>query len=163
MGSRLRQSILLKYQKAVDSAREALASDITVYYKTGNKIVGSGSWDPINQEAVDVNLADGNYYWDEITTKTIKASTSRLGLTDKFMPIQLAGGQINRNDVIISCKLSDVLLDPLVVSGETIFHKATKIDINGDFCIPRTSVLKYGLGGNLYSCALVATFDTIAN
>lgn len=160
MSSRLRQSVIDKYRKAVDNARSALASEITVYYKTGNKIVGNGSWDPVNQEAVDPNLDDGNYYWDEVLSKTIMASTSRIGLSDKYMPIQLVGGQINRNDVVISCKLEDVLIDPSTTSGETIFHKATKIEINGDIAYPRTTPLKYGLGGDLYSCALVASFDS---
>ena len=117
--SQLRSSIIRKYQKAVDGARLALADDITIYYRTGNKLtVSADEWDPVNQELLNVEQAtDGNYYMDEIVTKTIKATTSRLGLSDKYIPLNLMGGQINRNDVIISCKLEDVLN-----SMEYIYH-----------------------------------------
>jgi hypothetical protein len=157
----LRDSIVRKYKKAVDNARLALANDIVIYYKTGNKItVTSAEWDPINNEMIDINSVSDNPLRDEILTKTVKATTSRLGISDKYQPIQTAGGKIDRNEVIISCKLSDVLLDPTQVSGETLFHRAVKIDVNGDFCIPKTTPLKYGIAGDLYGCAVTATFDT---
>lgn len=158
----IRAGIVKKYKKAIDNARAALANDIVVYYKTGNRInCGTCLWDPVNKESLDPNCPEcnGNFYQDEVYAKTIKASTSWVGLSDKYIPLQLVGGQINRGDVYISCKLSDVLYDITNISGETIFHRATKIDINGEIVYPKTTPIKYGLAGDLYSCALVASKD----
>lgn len=155
--SRLRNSIIRKYRKAVDRARDALGSEITIYYKTGNRVSSSEPWDPVNLETVNPNVADNNNYLDEIDTKVIYATTSWTGLSDRYIPMNIPGGEIDRNDVIISCKLSDVLLDPSTTSGDTYFHNAVRIEIGGRFVKPKTTPLKYGLAGDLYSCALVAS------
>lgn len=162
MSPRLRDSIIIKYRRAVTKAREALGDDITIYYKTGNKIsCPQDTWDPVNKEILNTNssYADGNYYLDEIKNVTIKANTSWFGVSDYFRPVRLPAGQMDVNDVYITCSLEDVLINPSDKSGDTYFHKATKIVINGTVVVPKTTPLKYGLAGEFFSCALIATLD----
>jgi hypothetical protein len=159
---RLRSSIILKYRRGIDKARDALGDDIIIYYKTGNKISSPQDiWDPVNKEILNTNstYANGNYYLDEIKTKTIKANTSWFGVSDYFRPVRLPAGILDVNDVYITCKLSDVLIDPSDDTSDTYFHRATKIIINGTAVIPKTTPLKYGLAGEFFSCALIATLD----
>jgi hypothetical protein len=161
---RLRNNIIKRYRNAIDDARKALGSDATVYYKTGNKIAYTGLWDDINKEVVDIEEApDGNFYLDEIKSKIIKVTTSRVGVSLRYIPYDLVGGNLDINDVFISAKLEDVLIDASDKTSKTIFHQATKIIINEganeEVLIPKTSPLKYGLAGDLYSCGLIARID----
>jgi len=159
---RLRNSVIKRYRKAIDGARNALGFEIEVYYKTGIKIeCGSCTFDPVNKESTNLDCEEcaGNYYFDEIKTRTLIATTSRVGVAPAWAIAHLPGGSIDVNDVYISCKLSDALIDPADESGNTIFHQATKIIVNGDTVIPKTSPLKYGLAGDLYNCALLGTID----
>lgn len=140
-----------------------MADDITVYYKTGNKLtILASEYDPVNKEILNLDDPDfdGNYYADEITSKTVRASTSRIGLKNQYYINYLPAGLLQVNDVLINTKLVDVLIDPSNESGDTIFHRATKIVINGENFVPLISTFKYGLAGLLYSCALGARKDT---
>lgn len=164
--SRLRSSVVKKYKKAVDKSREALAYEITVYYRTGNKIVNNDAyWDPINKEVLDPNSPNvsGNIYLDEIATKTLLANTSWTGMSDKYKEYNIPAGTIDNTDLLLTCKLSDALIDPALVSGDTIFHRATKIDVNGKIVVPKTTPFPYGLAGELYSCAVICTLDNTRN
>jgi hypothetical protein len=158
--ARLKKSIRSKYKKAVDKSREALADPITIYYRTGNKLATTAGYDPVNKEPLNPdapgNPTEGTRFNDEIATKIIQATTSWIGLSDKYIPLELAGGQLDVGDVFITCKLADVLLDPADTSSRTIFHDSVKIDVGGEIVKARTTPVKYGLAGEKYSCALVA-------
>jgi hypothetical protein len=161
--TRLRDSVIKKYQKAVDKSREALSSEITIYYRTGNKITCQQClWDPVLKETLDPNCTycNGNYYLDEIKNVTIYANTSWVGLSDYFKPIITPAGELGINDVYITCKLSDVLIDPTNQAGSTYFDASTKIVINNIVTVKKTTPIKYGLAGTFYSCALIATIDS---
>lgn len=159
--SRLRSTIQSKYKKAVDRYREALASDITIYWRTGEKISSSATYDPINKEVLDMNSpgVDGNYFLDEIKTTIIKANYSFIGVGDRFSPLVLPAGNIDITDVEITCKLSDVLIDKTNPAGDTYFHRATKVIINDLVFIIKTTPFAYGLSGDLYNCYVKATLD----
>lgn len=162
MPGRLGASIVRKYMKAVDKSRDALASEIIVYYKTGNKVINNNTtWDPINKEVFDpdgINVS-GNYYLDEILTRKLNANTSWTGMADRYREFNLPAGSIDNTDCLLTCKLSDALLDPAIPSGETVFHRATKIDIKGKIVYPKSTPFGYGLAGVNYSCGVICTLD----
>lgn len=161
--SNLRNKVIAKYQKAVDKARDALGSDITIYYSL-EKDDDTLDWDPIYNEPLNPDEAPlSNPRNENLQTKLVKkVSTSWVGVSNAFIPLELTAGTLDRNDVYISCKLEDVLLDPSDTSSKTYFDYAVYIDINGIKVKPKTTPLKYGLAGDLYSCALIATKDTNA-
>ena len=161
--SKLRDKVIAKYRKAVDKARDALGSTITIYYSL-EKDDSTVTWDPIYDEPLNPDDAPtSNPRLETLQSKTVEqVSTSWVGVSNSFIPVSLTAGQLDRNDVYISCKLTDVLLDPSDTSSKTYFDYAIYIDINGTKVKPKTTPLKYGLAGDLYSCALIATKDTNA-
>lgn len=158
---RARTRAIKVFKSAVDKAHDILATNITIYYKTGATVeCPDCTWDPILKEALDPNCATcgGNHYLDEITTKIIKATVAWGGLGDQYRQINLPGGPLDVNDAWISCKLSDVLVDPSSTAGNTILHPgiAVKIDIGGDYVVPLTTPIKSGIAGSFYTAAVRA-------
>lgn len=147
------------FKKAVDKAHDILATEITVYYKTGSRIICPDCvYDPVLKESRNPNCptCNGNFYQDEILSKVINATVAWAGLSNRYIPQEIHAGRLDINDVYISCKLSDVLLDQSSTGGRTIFHLATKINVGGDWVKPLTTPVKSGIGGDFYTCALVA-------
>jgi len=147
------------FKRAVDKAHSILNTRITVYYSFGTRVACEDCvWDPIGRQSLNPNCpsCNGNFYQLEILSKVIPATVAWVGLGNKYIPMSFPAGQLDINDVYISCKLKDVLVDPSSTAGKTIFHYATKIDIGGDIVKPLTTPVKSGLAGEFYTCALVA-------
>ena len=152
------------YKTAVDGMHEALGQEVVVHYKTGvTKNPNALPFDPVNNEPWDPNAAgrDGaaNVYMDEISTKKVDAIVTWIGNGERFRPVELAGGEIDRTDVQLGFKLSEVLLDPNNRSGATMLDSLEKVVIDGMTVLPKTTPFKHALVGNVYRCFMICSLD----
>ena len=153
------------YKKATDRLHEALATPITIYYKTGEtENDNRGAWDNVNNEPWNPNAGamegSDNVFMDEIKTKVVEAIVTPVGTNDKFMPLKLPAGEIDRTEVQLGFKIADVLIDPKNTSGPTILHRLEKVVIHGETYIGKTSPFKHSPTGQPYRCFIICSLDS---
>jgi hypothetical protein len=126
-------------QRTTDNVRESLGREVQVYVGSGILAPGE-TWDPVNQEYVDP-MADLVY---DDTIYTIDKATVRWvdkGGVYEFLP----GGRVRPGDVLVKCKLEDVLMSGTDVNNDTVFHHARKVIVDGVVCKVAIPPIKGGL------------------
>jgi len=133
-----RDRLVLKYRRAIDWARTYLAAPVVViYYYTGTETdCPDCVYDPINKESIDPSCptCSGRGRIQTERALTVNANVSWRGITDQYNYMRLPGGNIEAGDVIVSCKLNDVLLDTGKPGGQTYFDIAHYILVNDRKC-----------------------------
>lgn len=159
-----REYVVARYRSAVDFSREYLASEVvTIYYYTGvEEDCPDCEYDYVNKESLNIDCPTclGLGRIRQELAKTLSANVSWRGITESYNRMQLSGGFIEAGDVIISCLLSDALIDPNNTAGETYFDKANYVLVNNRRCKVKTTPMRYGLAGDLYSLAVVLILDS---
>jgi len=155
-----RDYIVKKYRKAIDFAREYLASDIVIYYKTGEIDCPLCNYDPISKEGDNPYcICSGLGKIETIASKTVSANISRRGISSEYQQIIHKLGILDRGDYVVSCKIDDVLVAPNDPTGPTYFDIAKYIMVNNMKCYLDTTPMRYGLAGDVYSCAAVLRLE----
>ena len=130
--------------------------DVYYYLDTGTDCP-SCVYDPINKESVNPDCPEcggiGKII-DELK-KTIDATVGWRGISDEYERVRIPGGTLNQGDAVISCKLTDALINSADLTSATYFDIANYIMVNSRKCVLMTTPHRYGLAGDLYRCAAV--------
>lgn len=158
-----RDRLVQKYRKAMDWARTYLAADVVIinYYTGESSDCPDCTYDPMNNESTNINcpLCNGTGKIRTEINKTIYANVSWRGITEKYAWTNLPGGKVESGDVVISCKLVDVLTNTSNTASQTYFDICNYVMVNNRKCKVETTPLRYGLAGDLYNCAVVLVLD----
>ena len=137
------------FQTTLRDLRKDLGRTITIWYKTGDPTVPTGTLDPVNLEPVDPT----NPLVPTKTVKTIKYVIIHYGPEDNPF-VYTPGGRLEQGEVRLSMKLRDVLVDQSDVNGDTYFESAIKVIIDGNDFEVKGKPIKTGLR-DLYSCVVI--------
>lgn len=134
------------YKSNVDELRTALGRTIYIYHREKNTGI---TWDEAGNEPVDP--ADIPDAWVETEYKVEKALI-RYARPDSWMVT--AAGKYDPGDVVLTCKLEDVLVDKSNLNGKTLFSGATRVSVDGEDYEVHSPAVKGGLR-DLYNCRVV--------
>jgi hypothetical protein len=169
--SRIRRSIIQKARRAIEKTFDALAipstasqeEGVIIEYDNGDRTPcpDCGGIDPINGRPLDPNCTtcNGLGYPYSRSTVQIAAIVSHIDPTSSTRWGETAAGRFEVGDVYLSCKLTDVLIDPSNKTGPTYFDKATKVTIQNVPYKVKHNPIKRGIAGDLFTVSVYLTRD----
>jgi len=169
--SRLRRSLIRKARKAISKAHDGLAipasitpeEGIVIEYDTGDRTKCNVCvFDPINDTSSDPDCqtCGGTGYLNNRGTIQIGAIMSKISPGASSEWGMSTAGRYDIGDVVLSCKLADVLVDSTNLQGDTFFDRAFKVTVQGEIYEVKYNPMKLGLAGDMYTCVVVLTKDS---
>lgn len=157
------------YQTTITAVRDALGRTATIYLKPTTVDCVWCIWDPVYKKSSG-KPASGytwsthpNYKNDKVcpncdgkgvtqteNTETVKGTKKDLSYNDRA---DLPMGNFKPGTLRFSCDLNDVLVDSDDVDGDTHFHRAIKVVLDGE-SYEVVNVSKSGLR-DLYTCRVI--------
>jgi len=130
----LSKRVRKRYIKAIEKAYNLLETPIEIHVRSTQTGV---TVDPISGEPVDPE--DTMY---NTTIRTVQA-IARWG-----RPVSMertAAGTIREEQCLVHCRIADILSDPSNENGDTYFHNAEKVVVDGYDCKVITPPHKLGI------------------
>lgn len=162
---RLRKSTIRKVNKAIDKIYEILAlpssvaatDGIVIHYDNRDRTT-TLAVDPTTGEPLDPEneLA----YPDSVSTIQVTAIISKVTPNVNTQYIEATAGRLDIGDVLIGCKIKDVLVDPSDTSGDTYFDRAHKVMVQNEPYRVKHNPIRSGIAGSIYTVLVVLTKDT---